>query len=141
MVTQAPAGQQAISQAAKKLIEWKEASAPQPASAPPDLVPPHDEEQPSLPASPVTQPEATSLALSQDSSLPQASSEPEVTVVESEPQAEAVDLSVTTSPSAELVDVEVSTEEALTTQTRDVDDILKEVIEEEREKAGRVRNQ
>ncbi|XP_047459184.1 stonin-1 [Mugil cephalus] len=137
VVTQAPAGQQPISQPAKKVIEWKEASASQPAPVPPDPVPPHDEEPSSVPASPVTHPEATS-PLSEESSLPQGSSEPEVTVVENEPQVEVVNVSVAASPCAELLDFEISTEEALTTQARDVDDILKEVIEEEREKAGRL---
>lgn len=100
----------------------------------------------------------TDLPPSQESSLPQQpqvpaadtsqlqSPPPEVTLAENEssPQAEPVNLSMTASPCSQLLDFQLGTEEALTQttqlKTRDVDDILKEVIEEEREKADRVRS-
>lgn len=65
---------------------------------------------------------------------------------ENEPSAqlEPVNFSMTTSPCGQLLDFPLGTDEALTQtaqlKTRDIDDILKEVIEEEREKAERRRN-
>ena len=55
-----------------------------------------------------------------------------------------MNLSMRASPVSQLLDFQISAEEALTQtaqlKTRDIDDILKEVIEEEREKAERARN-
>lgn len=73
------------------------------------------------------------------------SPEPEVTPEENEPSPQPLNLSMTsTSTCSQLLDFQISAEEALTQaaqlKTRDIDDILKEVIEEEREKAMRARN-
>ncbi|XP_008281216.1 TFIIA-alpha and beta-like factor [Stegastes partitus] len=141
VVTQAPASQQPVSHLAQKATERREAPASQPAAVQPHPILPHEAEPSSVPASSVTQPK-TSLAPSQESCLPQLPPEPEGMLAETEPspQPEPVNLSVTASPCAQLSDFHNSAEEALTqaAQTRDVDDILKEAIEEEREKAERL---
>ncbi|XP_059215105.1 TFIIA-alpha and beta-like factor isoform X2 [Centropristis striata] len=156
VVTQAPAGQRPVSQPTHKVTEQREA---QPAAAPTKATHPQEVERPSVPASSVTQPPPH--APSQESSIRQQpqvpaagasqlqgaqSPEPEVTLEENEPspQSEPVNLSMTASPCSQLLDFQIRTEEALTQsaqlKTRDIDDILKEVIEEEREKAERARN-
>ncbi|XP_018548762.1 TFIIA-alpha and beta-like factor isoform X2 [Lates calcarifer] len=153
VVTPAPAGQQSVSHPTQK------APAPQPVAIPPHTIHPPQEVEPSpVQATSVTQPPQlmTDLPPSQESSLPQQpqvpaadtsqlqSPPPEVTLAENEssPQAEPVNLSMTASPCSQLLDFQLGTEEALTQttqlKTRDVDDILKEVIEEEREKADRL---
>lgn len=158
MVTQAPAGQQPVSQP-QKVTDWREA--PAPPSAPPNTIHPQEMEPSSVPATSVTQlpqPKA-SLPPSQEVSVPLQSQvpavealqlpgahspQPEVTLEENEPQPEPVNLSVTASPCSRLLDFQIRAEEALTQtgqlKTRDIDDILKEVIEEETEKAERARN-
>ncbi|XP_035519241.1 stonin-1 [Morone saxatilis] len=163
VVTQAAAGQQHVSQPTHKVTEWREAAAPQSAAAPSNTTHPQEVEPSAVPASAVAQPphSKTTLPPGRESSLPQQphvppaetsqlqgthSSEPEVTLEENEPspQAEPVNLSMTASPRSQLLDFQISTEEALTQtaqlKTRDIDDILKEVIEEEREKAERARS-
>lgn len=165
MVTQAAAGQQPVPQPTQKVTEWREAPAPQSAAAPPpNTTHPQEVEPSSVPAtSVVTQPPhpKTSVPPGQESSLAQQpqvpaaetsqlqgahSPEPEVTLGENEPspQSEPASLSMTASPCSQLLDFQISTEEALTQtaqlKTRDIDDILKEVIEEEREKAERARS-
>ncbi|XP_051816166.1 TFIIA-alpha and beta-like factor [Acanthochromis polyacanthus] len=141
VVTQAPAGQQPVSHPTQKVTERREAPASHPAAVQPHPILPHEVEPSSLPASSVTQPK-TSLAPSQESCLPQLSPEPEGTLAETElsPQPEPVNLSMTASPSTQLFDFQISAEEVLTqtAQTRDVDDILKQAIEEERGKAERL---
>ncbi|GAA6213913.1 TFIIA-alpha and beta-like factor [Lates japonicus] len=156
VVTPAPAGQQSVSHPTQK------APAPQPVAVPPHTIHPPQEVEPSpVQATSVTQPPQpmTDLPPSQESSLPQQpqvpaadtsqlqgvqSPPPEVTLAENEPspQAEPVNFSMTASPCSQLLDFQLGTEEALTQtaqlKTRDVDDILKEVIEEEREKADRL---
>lgn len=149
MVTQAPAGQQPT----------QKAPAPQSATVPAHTARPQEVEPPSIPATSVTQPQQpnTTLPPSQESSLPQ---QPQVVPVasplqaapspspevkpEEEPCPHPVNLSMTASPCSQLLDFQISTEEALTQtaqlKSRDIDDILKEVIEEEREKAVRARN-
>lgn len=164
MVTQAAAGQQPVSQPAHKVTEWREAPAPQPAAVPPNTTRSQEVEPSPAPATSATQPphQKTNSPPGEESSLPHPprvpaaetsqlqgvhSPEPEVRLEESEPspRAEPVNLSVTPSTLSQLLDLQAGTEEALTQaaqlKSRDVDDILKEVIEEEREKAGRVRNQ
>ncbi|XP_051235954.1 TFIIA-alpha and beta-like factor [Dicentrarchus labrax] len=163
VVTQAAAGQQPVSQPTRKVTEWREAAAPQSAAAPSNTTHPQEVEPSSVPASSVTQPPhpKTNLPPGQESSLPQQpqvpaaetsqlqgthSPEPEVILEEDEPspQPEPVNLSMTASPRSQLLDFQISTEEALTQtaqlKARDIDDILKEVIEEEREKAERARS-
>lgn len=163
MVTQAAAGQQPASQAAQKVTEWRDAPAPQSVALPPSTFRPQEVEPPSVPATSVTQPPhpETNLPPSQESSLPPLprvpaaetsqprgarSPGPEVTLGENEqsPQREPVNLSMSASPCSQLLDFQIGTEEALTQaaqlKTRDIDDILKEVIEEEREKAERARS-
>ncbi|XP_056250573.1 TFIIA-alpha and beta-like factor isoform X1 [Seriola aureovittata] len=153
VVTQAPAGQQPVSHSTQK------APAPQSAAIPTNTIHPQEVEPPPLLAPPVSQPPhpKTALLPSQENSLPQQpqvpaaadtsqlqgvpSPSPEVTLGENEPspQAEPVNLSMSASPSGQALDFQLSTEEALTQtaqlKTRDIDDILKKVIEEEREKA------
>nr|XP_033469160.1 stonin-1 [Epinephelus lanceolatus] len=171
VVTQAPAGQPPVSQSREKVIEQREAPAPQSAAALPNATYPQEVEPssassaPSAPATPVTQlpHPKTTLPPGRESSLSQQppavpaaetsqlegahSPEPEVTLWEKDPspqQPEPLNLSVSASPCSQLLDFQISTEEALIQsaelKTRDIDDILKEVIEEEREKAERARN-
>eukprot|EP00064_Thunnus_orientalis_P007536 superscaffoldBa00000844_g7558 len=155
VVTQALAGQEPLSQPTQGAPD------PQSATVPPNAARPQELGPSSVPAASVTQPPQpnTTLPPSQESSLPlqpqvpvaktlppQAapSPEPDVTTEEDEPSTEPVNLSMTSSPCSQLLDFQISTEEALTQtaqlKTRDIDDILKEVIEEEREKAIRARN-
>ncbi|XP_070834172.1 stonin-1 [Chaetodon trifascialis] len=163
VVTQAVAGQQPVSHPTHKVTEWREAPVPHSAAVPPNTTHPQAVEPSSAPATSVTQPphQKTNSPPGEGSSLPQqplvpaaetsqlqgaCSPEPEVRLEENEPspQAEPVNLSVTDSTLSQLLDLQTGTEEALTQaaqfKSRDVDDILKEVIEEEREKAERVRN-
>ncbi|XP_031158530.2 stonin-1 [Sander lucioperca] len=163
VVTQAPAGQPPVSKPTHKVTEQREAAAPQSAAIPPNATHPQEAEPPSVPATAVTQPphQTPTLPLGQESSLPEQppvpaaepsqpqganSPEPEVTLEENEPSPhpEPVNLRMTASPCSQLLDFQICTEEALThtaqLKTRDIDDILKEVIEEEREKAERAKN-
>ncbi|XP_038593807.1 TFIIA-alpha and beta-like factor isoform X2 [Micropterus salmoides] len=159
VVTQAPAGQQPVSQPTQKVTEWREAPGPQSAAVPPNTVHPQEVEPSSVPATSVTKPPHpnSSLPPGQQSSLPQkpqvpaaetlqlqGAQLPELTPEKNElsPQPEPVNLSMNSSPCSQLLDFQISTEEALTraSKTRDIDDILKEVIEEEREKAERARS-
>ncbi|KAM6923092.1 TFIIA-alpha and beta-like factor [Lycodopsis pacificus] len=164
VVTQAPLGQPLVSRFTQKVSERREAPAPQSAAAPPNTSrPPQEAEPSSVPATSDTQPPhpKTDFPPGQESSLPQQplvppaetsqpqgahAPEPEVTQEENEPspQPEPLNLSMSDSPLSQLLDFQSSTEEALTQtgqlKTRDIDDILKEVIEEEREKAEMARN-
>ncbi|XP_071337054.1 TFIIA-alpha and beta-like factor isoform X2 [Trachinotus anak] len=155
VVTQAPAGQQTVSHPTQK------APAPQSATVPPITSHPQEGEPSPLPAtaaSQLPQPKTHSLpsqegSPSQQPQVPDAdtsqlqgvhSPSSEVTLRENEPspQPEPVNLSMTASPCSQVLDFQLSTEEALTQtaqlKTRDIDDILKKVIEEEREKAQRM---
>ncbi|XP_049927108.1 stonin-1 [Epinephelus moara] len=141
------------------------AAAPPNATYPQEVEPSSAPSAPSAPATPVTQlPHLkTALPPGRESSLSQQppavpaaetsqlegahSPEPEVTLQEKDPspqQPEPLNLSVSASPCSQLLDFQISSEEALIQsaelKTRDIDDILKEVIEEEREKAERARN-
>ncbi|KAM4591932.1 TFIIA-alpha and beta-like factor [Odontesthes bonariensis] len=143
VVTQAPAGHQPASHPTHRVAEWREAPAPQPAAVLPKPLLPHESEPSSLPASTIIH-RRTSLPLSLESSLPLNSTEPELTRGENAPcpQPEPVNVGVTVSPCSQLLDFQISTEEAAATtaQSTDIDDILKQVIEEERKKAERARN-
>ena len=136
VVTQAPAGQQPASHPTQRLHEWREAPTSQPALVPPNPILPREPEPSSVLASSITHPRTT-LPLSQGSGLPR----PELTPGDNEqgPPPEPVNVS----PCTQLLDFQISKEEALarTAQSRDIDDILKEVIEGEREKVERARNQ
>ncbi|XP_061693888.1 TFIIA-alpha and beta-like factor isoform X2 [Syngnathoides biaculeatus] len=142
VVTQAPAGQQTVSQPPPASIQVGETLSQEP---PPAAT--------ILPDS-LTLPDAT-LPRSQESSFPQQDPIPKPTPigVGSSPEQESalaagaslsnpepVDLSVKSSAVGQFFD----TQEALTKTTpfksSDVDDILKEFIKEEREKAARARN-
>lgn len=159
VVTQAAAGQQP----AQKVTQLREAAAPQPAAVQPNTTHPQEVEPSSVLAAPVTQlpPQKTNLpsglesSMSQQPPVPAAetsppltthSPEPEVTVGENvpSPQSEPVNLSMTASPCTQLLEFQIRAEEALAQtaplKSRDIDDILKEVIEEEREKAERARS-
>lgn len=161
VVTQAPAGQQPASKPMLKVTNWKEAPVPPSAAIPPKNIGPPEVEPPSILNSTVTQPKS-SLPPSHESSAsvqPQVaagdasqlqaapSPQPEVTPEENEPspQPEPANQGVTASPCSQLLDFQIRAEEALTQtaplKSRDIDDILKEVIEEEREKAERARSQ
>lgn len=80
---------------------------------------------------------------SQESSFFQRTHRPEDPLGGDKPtaQPEHVDVETTASPITQLLNFQISAEETLaqTVQSRDIDDILKEVLEEEREKAGRAR--
>ncbi|XP_024860988.1 TFIIA-alpha and beta-like factor [Kryptolebias marmoratus] len=127
VVTQAPGGQQPASHPTQRAAVQREVSAPQPAAAP--------SESSSLPAS--------CLPQSQESGFFQRPYVPEIPLGDDEPppQPEHVNVGATASPVTQLLNFQISAEEALTqtAQSRDIDEILKEVIEEEREKAGRAR--
>lgn len=163
MVTQAAAGQQPVSQPTQKVTDWREAPAPQLAAVPLNTTHRQQVEPSSFPAPSVTQPphSKTSIPSSQESTLPEQpqvpvtlnsqlqgaqSPEPQVTLEENEPspQPEPVNLSTNTSSPSQLLDFQIDAEEALAhtaqLKTSDIDDILKKVIEEEREKAERARN-
>ncbi|XP_037321949.1 TFIIA-alpha and beta-like factor [Pungitius pungitius] len=157
VVTQAPAGQPPVSRPAQ-VIERREAPNPPPHASRP---PPREAEPLSVPAASDKQPPhtQTSCPPAKESALPQQplappaetsrppgarSPQPEVPPGESEPTPppEPVNLSMSASPCSQLLD-QISTEEALTQtgqlRTSDIDDILKEVIEEERGKAEMAR--
>ncbi|XP_026164819.1 TFIIA-alpha and beta-like factor [Mastacembelus armatus] len=155
VVTQAPV-QKPASQPPKKVTEWREAPVPQSAATQLNSIPVQEVETSvaSTSVTQVSQPKAD-LPARQESSLPHPggasqlqgvhSQQQEVALEEKEPspQPEPVNLSVSASPCSQLIDFEISTEGALTQsaqlKTRDIDDILKEAIEEEREKAKRAR--
>ncbi|XP_034464350.1 TFIIA-alpha and beta-like factor [Hippoglossus hippoglossus] len=145
VVTQAPVGQKPLS------LHIQKAPAPQSTAAPPTTKPPQQVEPPPAPAPSVSQLPQPDLPPSPESSPVQQPQVPaagatQLPVVPSPPaeenepsaQPEPVNYSMTSSPCSQLL------EEALaqTTQlkSRDIDDILKEVIEEERVKAERRRN-
>ncbi|XP_044070023.1 TFIIA-alpha and beta-like factor isoform X2 [Siniperca chuatsi] len=163
VVTQAPAGQQPVFQPQQKVTDWRKRSAPQSAAVQPNTIHPQEVAPSSVLATSVTQPPhpKTNLPPGQQSSHPQQpqvpaaetsqlqgahSPEQELTLEENEPspQPEPVNLSMTASPHSQLLDFQISAEEALAQtaqlKTRDIDDILKQVIEEEREKAERARS-
>ncbi|XP_037534579.1 TFIIA-alpha and beta-like factor [Nematolebias whitei] len=125
VVTQAPGGQQPAPHPTCRAAEQR-ASASQPAAAPPES---------SLPAS--------CLPLRQESSFFQCPYGPEAPLGDNEPtpQPEHVNIDATASPVTQLLNFQISAVEALTqtAQSKDIDEILKEVIEEERVKAGRAR--
>ncbi|CAB1426015.1 unnamed protein product [Pleuronectes platessa] len=142
---QAPMGQKPLS------LQIQRAPAPQSTAAPPDTKLPQQVEPPPAPAPSVSQSPQADLPPSPESSPVQQPQVPaadatQLPVVPSSPaeenepsaQPEPVNYSMTSSPCSQLL------EEALvqTTQlkSRDIDDILKQVIEEEREKAERRRN-
>lgn len=164
VVTQAAAGQQPVSRPTQKVTEWREPAAPRPAAVAPNTTHPQEVEPSSAPAPSVTQPPQPNtnyVPPTEESSLPQQpqdpaadtlllqgadSPEPEFRLEESEPspQPEPMNLSMTASPCGQSLDFQTGTEETLTQtaplKSRDVDDILKQVIEEEREKAERARS-
>lgn len=164
VVTQAAAGQQPVSRPTQKVTEWREPAAPRPAAVAPNTTHPQEVEPSSAPALSVTQPPQPNtnyVPPTEESSLPQQpqdpaadtlllqgadSPEPEFRLEESEPspQPEPMNLSMTASPCGQSLDFQTGTEETLTQtaplKSRDVDDILKQVIEEEREKAERARS-
>lgn len=125
VVTQAPVGQQPAAHLTCRAAEQR-VSASLPAAAPSEF---------SLPAS--------CLPLRQESNFFQCTYGPEVPLGDEEltPQPEHVYVDATASPVTQLLNFQISAVEALTrtAQSKDIDEILKEVIEEEREKAGRVR--
>ncbi|XP_029962519.1 TFIIA-alpha and beta-like factor [Salarias fasciatus] len=143
VVTQAPGSQQPAPQPTQKATEMRKAPAPQPAAVPPNPILPLEGEPSSVPASSVTQPVA-GLPPIQDAGVCQHSPEPEVALAENEsgPQTEPINLSRSGSPRTQL-DYQIRAEEALmqSAQSRDIEDILKEVIEKERERADRARSQ
>lgn len=164
MVTQTAAGQQAAAQHTHKVSAWKEAAAARLAAVP-SYPTQHQEVEPSTVQAPVTQPPSAvqsniSLPSSQESTLPvlppvppaEAPQLPDVQTLEqqvslddNEPssQPEPLDRSTNDSPCSQLLDFQISTAEPLTQteqlKSSDIDDILKRVIEEEREKAERAR--
>ncbi|XP_034537583.1 TFIIA-alpha and beta-like factor isoform X2 [Notolabrus celidotus] len=101
-------------------------------------------QRPPAPAAETSQPQVPAAETSQPQTAH--SPEPEVTQGENEPspQPEPVNLSTTASPCTQLLEFQIRAEEALAQtaplKSRDIDDILKEVIEEEREKAERARS-
>ncbi|XP_057703280.1 TFIIA-alpha and beta-like factor isoform X1 [Corythoichthys intestinalis] len=140
VVTQAPAGQQTLSQPAQKATEQREPPDPllvsvQPnETLPQEVLPPNDvilhSQQDPTPKSPQTEvAPATHL-----SSV--------LTANELNPC--PVDFGARTLGVSQLFDFQTGSEEALTEtpqfKSSDIDDILKEVIAEEREKAARARN-
>uniref|UniRef100_A0A3B5QUD1 General transcription factor IIA, 1-like n=2 Tax=Xiphophorus maculatus TaxID=8083 RepID=A0A3B5QUD1_XIPMA len=133
VVTQAPVGQQAASRVAQTVPEQSEAPA---AAALPNPIPLHEPESCSASDSFITQ-SRTSLTLNQESGLPREPPGREVTLGGSDSSSQ----SEPASPCTQLLDFQISAEEAALAQkkqSRDIDEILKEVIEEEREKASRV---
>lgn len=162
MVTQSAAGQQAAAQHTHKISAWKEASAAQLAAAS-SYPTRHQEVEPSSVQAPsVTPPSAvqpnTRSPSSQESTLPVLppvppaeapqlkdlqAPEQQVALDENEPSSQTEPLNHDDSPCSQLLDFQISTSEPLpqTEQLKgsDIDDILKRVIEEEREKAEKAR--
>lgn len=163
MVTQSAAGQHHTHQATHKVTVWKEAAAHQLAAVPSNPAHHQEVESSSVPSSAATEPPhlthpKTNLP-SQESTLPAqqqpaaetsqlqggSSPEPQITLEENEhsPHPEPVNLSMNASPCSQLLDFQIGTEESLIQseqlKTSDIDDILKKVIEEERQKAERAR--
>lgn len=154
MVTQTAAGQQSTSQPSQKATEWRGAAAPSNAThqeGEPPSVPVHSVTQLSLPKTNL--PSSKENSLQEQPHIPDAETsqlhgaqfpERQVSPEENEPspQPEPVN-SMNVSPCSQLLDFQIGAEEALiqTTElkTSDIDDILKKVIEEEREKAETVR--
>lgn len=132
VVTQAPGGQQPGARPSQVVDEGMEAAAPQSAAPLSDTILTGGVEPGSNPAFPQEIPPYQPPAV------------PDVTPAEHQPtnQSEPVDLSLSASPCTQLLDHQISAEEALmqTGQSRDIDDILKQVIEEEREKVEREMN-
>ncbi|XP_041866179.1 TFIIA-alpha and beta-like factor isoform X2 [Melanotaenia boesemani] len=143
VVTQAPAGQQPASHPTQRVAEWRKAPASQPPAVPPNPILPHESEPSSVPTSSITHPRI-SLPPSQESILPLHAAEPEFTLGDNEPcpQPEPRNAGTTASSCTQLLDFQFGTEEnfTATSPSRDIDDILKQVIEEERKKAQRTRN-
>ncbi|KAL3050181.1 hypothetical protein OYC64_012260 [Pagothenia borchgrevinki] len=162
VVTQAPAGQPLISRTTQRVFVGREAPAPQSSAVPPKTTRPQEGDPPSVPASSLQLPPHPQVDIPpyREKSVPQPpqvpaaepsqlqgarSPEPDINLEENEqsPQREPVNLSMNASPCSQLLE-QISSEEALTQtaqfKSRDIDDILKEVIEEEREKAERARN-
>lgn len=155
MVTQTAAGQQPAAKHTNKISAWKEATGALLAAVP-SYPSQHQEGEPSSVRAPVTQSpnpvqSNTSLPSSQESTLPglpQLQEEPsagqQVALGEIESsQPETVNVLANNSPRSQLSDVQFGAEEP-STQTEqlkssNIDDLLKRVIEEEREKAERAR--
>ncbi|KAM4600178.1 stonin-1 [Fundulus diaphanus] len=100
--------------------------------------------EPKLSSAPFVAQTRSGLTLSQENSLLQEPPEAEVTLGENgaSSQPKPVNVGVAASPCTQLLDFQIAAEEAALaqkTQSRDIDEILKEVIEEEREKAERAR--
>ncbi|XP_061914367.1 TFIIA-alpha and beta-like factor [Entelurus aequoreus] len=158
VVTQAPVGQQ-TAKPPQNASERREASAPPQSAVQPSKTCPRDTApEPTSSVNPPRSPHAT-LPPGQQNSTPQqeavteppliqtaSSPEPESTLDEDQSMSnpEPVDLSFKGSPVGQLFDFQISGEEALTAaaqfKSRDIDDILKEVIEEEQAKVARARN-
>lgn len=157
MVTQAPVGQQAVSQPTKKVIDWREAlTCPASAAVPANTFRPQEAQPAFVPTASVAQPQQLNTGqqgkappqpqapAGEASQLPGGHS-PDFTVAESEPgpQPQPANPSLAASPCSQLLD-QIRAEEALTqagqSTDKDIDDILKEVIEVETEKAERARN-
>lgn len=154
MVTQTAAGQRPAALHAHKVSAWKEAAAAQLAAAP-SYPTQHQEVEPSSVRAPVAQPSNPvqpnpSLPSSEVSTLPVLLPVPDVLAPEqqavleeneSSPQPEP--LNTDDPPSSQLLDFQIGTEDPLSQteqlKSSDIDDILKRVIEEEREKAERAR--
>ncbi|XP_077350505.1 TFIIA-alpha and beta-like factor [Festucalex cinctus] len=155
VVTQAPAGQQTLHQALPKVTEPREPPLPPPAYLPPGETLPREQSTPVNSSSLLD----SLLPSSEESSRPQQNPVPKYLPIEvssspepqsaltgqaSESNPEPVDLGAKSSTVSHLFDFQIGSEEVLmdTAQFKssDVDDILKEVIEEEREKAARARN-
>lgn len=164
MVTQSAAGQHHTHQATHKVTVWKEAAAHQLAAVPSNPAHHQEVESSSVPSSAATEPPHLTHPKtnfpSQESTLPAqqqvpaaetsqlqggSSPEPQITLEENEqsPRAEPVNLSMNASPCSQLLDFQIGTEESLIQseqlKTSDIDDILKKVIEEERQKVERAR--
>lgn len=163
MVTQTAAGQQPAAKHTNKISAWKEATGALLAAVP-SYPSQHQEGEPSSVRAPVTQSpnpvqSNTSLPSSQESTLPGLPPAPaaEVPQLQEEPSAgqqvalgeiessqpETVNVLANNSPRSQLSDVQFGAEEP-STQTEqlkssNIDDLLKRVIEEEREKAERAR--
>ncbi|XP_038136058.1 TFIIA-alpha and beta-like factor [Cyprinodon tularosa] len=141
VVTQAPVGHQPVSNVSQKVPERSEMPAPQPVAVAQNPVLVQEPEPPSAPPSFVTQ-TRTGLTLIQGKTLPQQPPEAELALGENEANSQPEPVNFCPSPCTQLLDYQISAEEAALaqkTQIGDIDEILKEVIEEEREKVERAR--
>ncbi|KAM9804172.1 TFIIA-alpha and beta-like factor [Neosynchiropus ocellatus] len=141
LVTQALAGHQPRSVTASKQSESKDAPTSQPVqeSEPPEAPVPSqtDPGETTVTSPPLQQPQVLL-----EESEPESCAEPVTAQEDQELSPEPLDLTVLPAPCSQTLDFQISSEEHLTSgdQFKNIDELLNEVIEVEREKAARAKS-